>query len=66
MVAQWLRLHAPNVRGLGLIPAGEQDPTCHNQELLQPDNIKKKKAEEASPDLPNILKNKRIKFLLGN
>ena len=48
MVVQWLRLHAPNARGLGLIPgrgtrahmlqqknqhAATKDPACHNEDL---------------------------------
>ena len=29
LVVQWLRLHAPNAGGLGLIPSQELDPTCY-------------------------------------
>ena len=30
LVVQWLRLHAPNAGGPGLIPVREIDPTCRN------------------------------------
>ena len=30
LVAQWLRLCAPNAGGPGSIPGQELDPTCHN------------------------------------
>ena len=30
LVVQWLRLHAPNAGGSGLIPGQELGPTCHS------------------------------------
>ena len=37
LVAQWLRLHAPNAGVLGsIISIRELDPLCRNQDLVQP------------------------------
>ena len=57
MIAQWLRLCAPNAGGLGSIPAqgtispmraATKEPTCHNWDPAQPNkyiNNKKRKKE---------------------
>ena len=53
LVAQWLRLHAPNAGGPGSIPVRELDPTCMLQLRVHMPQLRSPCAATKDPAQPN-------------